>query len=78
MKSIQIRSFSGPYFPVVGLNKDIYFVFSLTTGKYVPEKTPYLDTFHAVNTDVKWVNLWQPSGNIISFKVKKILVLKNA
>ena len=30
--------FSGPYFPVFGLN----------TGKYGPEKTPYLDTFHAV------------------------------
>ena len=28
---------SGPYFPVFGLN----------TGKYGPEITPYLDTFHA-------------------------------
>ena len=24
-------------------------VFSLNAGKYGPEKTPYLDTFHAVN-----------------------------
>ena len=31
--------FSGPYFPVFGLN----------TGKYGPEKTPYLDTFYAVD-----------------------------
>ena len=30
---------SVPYFPVFGLN----------TGKYGPEITPYLDTFHAVN-----------------------------
>ena len=30
--------FSGPHFPV----------FSPNTGKYGPEKTPYLDTFHAV------------------------------
>ena len=30
--------FSGPYFPSFGLN----------TGRYGPEKTPYLDTFHAV------------------------------
>ena len=30
--------FSGPYLPV----------FSLNTGKYGPEKTPYLGTFHAV------------------------------
>ena len=30
--------FSGPYF----------FVFSPNTGKYGPEKTTYLDTFHTV------------------------------
>ena len=29
---------SGPYFPV----------FVLNTGKYGPEMTPYLDTFHTV------------------------------
>ena len=29
---------SDPYFPLFGLN----------TGKYGPEITPYLDTFHAV------------------------------
>ena len=29
---------SGPYFSVFGIN----------TGKYGPEITPYLDTFHAV------------------------------
>ena len=29
---------SGPYFPV----------FALNTGKYGPEITPYLDTFHTV------------------------------
>ena len=38
MKSVQIPTFSGPDFPVFGLNP----------GKYEPEKTPYLDTFHAV------------------------------
>ena len=32
--------FSGPYFPVFGLNTH--------TGKYEPETTSYLDTFHAV------------------------------
>ena len=30
--------FSGPYFSV----------FSLNTGKYGPEKAPYLDNFHVV------------------------------
>ena len=34
---------SGPYFPVFGLD----------TGKYGPEVTPYLDTFHAVKGAVK-------------------------
>ena len=32
------RDFCDPYFPVFGLH----------TGKYGPEKTPYLKTFHAV------------------------------
>ena len=32
------KVFSGPYFPIFGLNK----------RKYEPGKTPYLDTFHAV------------------------------
>ena len=42
--------FSGLYFPVFGLNTEIYeiSVFSPNTGKYGPEKTRYLDTFHEV------------------------------
>ena len=27
---------------------ELIFVFSPNTGKYGPEKTPYIDTFHAV------------------------------
>ena len=41
MKSVQIRSFSGPYSPYLS-------IFSPNVGKYGPEKTQYLDTFHAV------------------------------
>ena len=33
--------FSGSYFPV----------FNPSTGKYGPEKTPFLDTFHAMNSE---------------------------
>ena len=45
--------FSGPYFPAFSLNTERYFVFSfsvfsLNAVKYGPEKTSYLDTFHAV------------------------------
>ena len=41
------------FFPAFGLNTERYFVssylsaFSPNAGKYGPEKTPYLDTFHA-------------------------------
>ena len=55
--------FSGPYFPVFGLNTEIYSVnlliqfglnkeitgkYGVNAGKYGTEKTPYLDTFHAL------------------------------
>ena len=40
--------FSGPYFPVFGLNPVYLSVFSPNAGKYGPEKTPYLNNFHAV------------------------------
>ena len=42
--------FSGPYFPVYGLNTERYgvslSVFSPNAGKYGSELAPYLDTFH--------------------------------
>ena len=38
LKVPKYKVLSGPYFPV----------FELDTGKYGPEKTPYLDTFQAV------------------------------
>ena len=37
--------FPGPYSPALGLNTA---VFSPNAEKYGPEKTPYLDFFHAV------------------------------
>ena len=40
--------FSGPYFPAIRLNTERYKVLSPSAEKYGPEKTPYLDTFHAV------------------------------
>ena len=43
--------FSAPYFPAFGLNRERYFVsprIESNVGKYGPEKTPYLDTFHVV------------------------------
>ena len=37
------------YFPVLGLNVEIFSRFSPNTGKYGPEKTAYLGTFYAMN-----------------------------
>ena len=40
-----------PYFPVLGLNTEIYSVnvrIQSEYREYGPEKTPYLDTFHSV------------------------------
>ena len=47
-------SFSGPYFPVFGLNTEIYYIFLYSvqyTGTYGPEKTLYLDNFRAVSVN---------------------------
>ena len=49
MKSVQILIFSGTYFPV----------FSPNTGKYRPKKTPYLEAFHTVIWEMKYVAFWE-------------------
>ena len=49
---------SGPYFPIFGLN----------TGKYGPEITPYLDTFHAVKAGNFEMGQLDDSCNSISVK----------
>ena len=51
LKSVQIRSFFWSVFSCIRTEYgDLLFVFSPNTGKYGPEYTPYLDTFHVVNT----------------------------
>ena len=55
VKSVPIRSFSGPYFPVFGLNAERYGVslrIQSKCGKMRTRKTPNTDTFHAV-----WIEL---------------------
>ena len=65
--------FSGPYFPAFGLN----------TGKYGPEKTPYLDTFHTVvypriqktsNRGKQWLEIF--CKDLKSYYVLRILRIK--
>ena len=58
--------FSGPYFSVFGLN----------TGKYRPEKFPYLDTFHIVILIYFWpmylfYNIWKHQKTIWNYQVVK-------
>ena len=51
VKSVKIRSFSGPCFPVFGLNTKIYAInlrIQSEWRKKWTRKTPYLDTFHPV------------------------------
>ena len=54
LKSVWIRSFSGPYFPSFGLNTEKYGVslrIQSECGKIRTRKTPNTDTFHAVRVD---------------------------
>ena len=51
----KLRVSLGPYFPVWGMN----------AGKDGPEKTPYLDTFHAVLSSLDFLKL-----SDIQFKLK--------
>ena len=51
VKSVRIRSFSGPYFPAFRLNKKRYSVslrIRSECGKIRTRKTSNMDTFHAV------------------------------
>ena len=57
--------FSGPYFPAFGLNTKIYSLnrrIRFKCTKYGPEKTPYLDTFHALLTGI------YRTGNLVESK----------
>ena len=47
-----MKFFSGTYFPAFGLNTEYLPVFNPNAGKYGPEKTPPLDTFHAVSREL--------------------------
>ena len=50
--------FSGSYFPPFGLNTEIYHKSPYSVGMREtpePEKTPYLDTYHAVLVTITWI-----------------------
>ena len=78
MKSVHIRSFSGPHFPEFRLNTDGYGVslhIQFKWGKIRTGKTPNTDTFHALKSmHIDSVNL-QNIFNCSSYKVyiKKLI-----
>ena len=57
VKSVQIRSFICSTFSHIQTPTDTWYfsVFSPNAEKYGPEKTPSLDTFHAVKV---WISVW--------------------
>ena len=62
VKSVRIRSYSGPHFPAFGLNTERYEVshrIQLKFGKMVTRKTPNTDTFHAFRSkDLQTQKMW--------------------
>ena len=78
VKSVQIRSFFWSVFPEFGLNTERYRVFSPNVGKYGPEKTPYLDTFHAVLIDISTENAYNRDTltNIVTEVKKHVFATK--
>ena len=74
VKSVRIRSFSGPYFPAFGLNTEIYSVWTeygeilriqSECGKILTRKSPNTDTFHAVSVSI----FVRKSGGQDNFKI---------
>ena len=60
VKSVRIRGYSGPHFPILGLNTERYGVFlhiQSECGKMRTRTTPNTGTFHAV------FNIFYPLGN---------------
>ena len=80
VKSVQIRSFSGPYFPVFGLNTEIYSVNLCIQSKYRKIRTRKKVVFeHFPRSDytakvVNFCDIEKP-GNILSpvFSFRNIL-----
>ena len=73
VKSVHIRSYSGPHFPAFGLNKERYEVSLRIQCKYgkIPTKiTPNTNTFHAVNISLGYY----VGGKFLSSTEKKISV----
>ena len=68
VKSVSIRSYSGPHFPAFGLNTERYRVslrIQSECGKMQTRITPNTDTFHAVSTIYTRVKVFKNGPNEI-------------
>ena len=77
VKSVCIRSFSGPYFPTFGLNTNKYSLslrIQFECGKVWTRKSPHMDTFHVVrNSSSSVLRSWNtflisyfiPTGKLV-------------
>ena len=62
LKSVCIRSFSGPYFPAFGLNTGRYCVslrIQSECGKIWTRETPNTDTFYAMDDFIEVIAIWK-------------------
>ena len=66
-------NFSGPHFPLFGLNMEIYYINPRVQSEYGPEKTPYLGSFHTVPSCSIYSN-----ANFNILKQPLIVVLPNS
>ena len=66
VKSVQIRSFF--WFVFSRIRTRYLPVFSRNTGKYGPEKTPYLNTFHTVDVSYHQIVFVEEVSQICSLK----------
>ena len=76
MKSVRIRSYSGPHFPVFGLNVERYSVslrIQSECGKMQARITPNTDTFYVVQIILIMANILV----IGSERVKELLISLN-
>ena len=76
MKSVRIRSYSGPHFPVFGLNVERYSVslrIQSECGKMQTRITPNTDTFYVVQIILIMANILV----IGSERVKELLISLN-
>ena len=68
VKSVRIRIFAGPYFPVFGLNTETYGVslpIQSECGKIRTRKTPNTDTFNVVSQATDYYILQNLDRNVV-------------